>query len=57
MYEIRRLAYQHSAALGLPSLVRGELVPHPSERCKNGVGPKLLRARVTANGGHFDHPL
>jgi len=46
-----------SAALRLPSLVRGELVPHPAKRYKNGVRPKRLRACVAATGGHFERPL
>ena len=45
------------AAVGLQSLVHGELVPHPAKRYKNGVRPKCLGACVIANSGHFEHPL
>jgi len=41
----------------LPSLACGELVPHPAERYKSGIGPKRLHACVAATGGHFEHPL
>ena len=55
--EVRNPASRISAALALPSLVRGELVPHPAKRYTNGIGPKRLRACVAATGGHFEHPL
>jgi len=37
--------------------MRGELVPYPAKRYKNGAEPKRLRACVAANSGHFEHPL